>query len=212
MRILVALLVISVIPLACGARAPIGAGPSATAAPTASLAPTPSPSADPEPAVRARATAAVTALRDKDFAALAALAHPVKGVRFTPYTFVQARDVVLDAATIRQWFTSTRTYTWGFTDGRGDAIDTNLEGYYKRYVYNKDYSKASPVIVDNYPPNRGNKNDNTKAMYPAGRTVEYYLPSTDPNTTLDWAGLRLVFEELSGTWYLVGIIHDEWTI
>lgn len=212
MRILAALLLIFVVPLACGARAPVGAGPTTTATPTAAATLAPSPSPDVEITVRARATAAVTALRDKDFTALAALAHPVKGVRFTPYTFVQARDNVLDAATIRQGFTGTRTYSWGFTDGKGDAIDTNFEGYYKRYVYNKDYAKASPVLVDNYPPNRGNKYDNTKAFYPQGRTVEYHLPSTDPNTTLDWAGLRFVFEEFSGTWYLVGVIHDEWTI
>ena len=213
MRSLAAIFLVSVVALACGARAPVSAGPSATALPTASPSPTPSPSADVEATIRARATLAVTALRDKDFAAVAALAHPVKGVRFTPYTFVQARDNVLDAASIRQGFTNTRTYMWGFTDGKGDPMDWNFERYHGRYVYNKDYSKASPVLFDNYPTNpRGNKNDNTKAMYPAGRTIEYYLPSTDPNTTLDWGGLRFVFEELSGTWYLVGIIHDEWTI
>jgi len=213
MRALAALLVISIVPLACGTRAPVGAGPSATATPTASPTPRPSPSADVEATVRARAALAVTALRDKDFAAVAALAHPVKGVRFTPYTFVQARDNVLDAATIRQGFTNTRTYMWGFTDGKGDPMDWNFERYHGRYVYNKDYSKASPVLFDNYPTNpRGNKNDNTKAFYPQGRTVEYHLPSSDPNTTLDWAGLRLVFEDVSGTWYLVGVIHDEWTI
>lgn len=216
MRILAALLAVSVASVACGARAPVGAGPSATAVPptsTASPTPKPSPSADVEAAVRARGTLAVTALRDKDFAALAALAHPAKGVRFTPYTFVLARDNVLDAAALRQGFANTRTYAWGFTDGKGDAIDWNFERYYGRYIYNKDYSRASPVLYENYPTNpRGNKNDNTKTFYPQARTVEYHLPSTDPNTTLDWAGLRFVFEEQSGTWYLVGIIHDEWTI
>ena len=218
MRILAALLVISIVPLACGTRAPVGAGPSATATPvpSASRDPSPSasasPSADVEATVRARATAAVTALRDKDFAALAALAHPVKGVRFSPYAFVDVtRNVVLDAAAIRQGFASTRTYMWGFTDGRGDAIDTNFEGYYKRYIYNKDYAKAPTIVIDQRT-GKGNSLDNSATAYPGARVVEYYLPSTDPNTTLDWAALRLVFEEQAGTWYLVGIIHDEWTI
>lgn len=211
MRILAALLVISVIPLACGARAPVGAGPSATATPPASTAAAPSPSADVEATIRGRATAAVTALRDKDFAALAALADPVRGVRFSPYASVRPNDVVLDAATIRQGFASTRTYMWGFTDGKGDPIDTNFEGYYKRYVYDKDYAKAPTIVIDQRT-GKGNSLDNSATAYPGARVVEYHLPSTDPNTTLDWASLRLVFEPLGGTWYLVGIIHDEWTI
>ncbi len=211
MRILAALLVISVVPLACGARAPVGAGPSATATPPASTAAAPSPSADVEATIRARATAAVTALRDKDFAALATLADPARGVRFSPYASVRPNDVVLDAATIRQGFTSTRTYTWGFTDGKGDPIDTNFEGYYKRYVYDKDFAKAPTIVIDQRT-GKGNSLDNSATAYPGARVVEYHHPSTDPNTTLDWASLRLVFEPLGGTWYLVGIIHDEWTI
>ena len=213
MRILAALLgLASVMSLACGSRAPVGAGPSATAAPTASPAPSASLTADPQTVVRARAAAAVAAFRDRDFTALAALAHPAKGVRFSPYAFVDvARHIVLDQATIRQGFTNTRTYVWGFTDGKGDPIDTNVEGYYKRYIYNKDYAKAPTIVIDQRT-GKGNSLDNSATAYPGARVVEYYLPSTDPNTTLDWAALRLVFEEQAGTWYLVGIIHDEWTI
>lgn len=215
MRILAALLAVSVASVACGARAPVGAGPSTTTAPntsTASPTPRPSSSADVETAVRSRGALAVAALRDKDFTALAALAHPVKGVRFSPYAFVDvAKNIVLDQGTIRQGFMNTRTYIWGFTDGKGDAIDTNLEGYYKRYIYNKDYAKAPTPGYDKRI-GQGNSLDNSATAYPGAHVVEYYLPSTDPNTTLDWGALRLVFEELSGTWYLVGIIHDEWTI
>jgi hypothetical protein len=29
---------------------------------------------------------------------------------------------------------------------------------------------------------------------------------------MDWESLRLVFQEEGGVWYLVGVIHDEWTI
>jgi hypothetical protein len=29
---------------------------------------------------------------------------------------------------------------------------------------------------------------------------------------MDWRSLRLVFEEQGGSWYLVGIVHDQWTI
>lgn len=46
------------------------------------------------------------------------------------------------------------------------------------------------------------------------RRVEYYVEGTlvggQPGN--DWRALRLVFELVDGRYYLVGIIHDEWTI
>jgi hypothetical protein len=29
---------------------------------------------------------------------------------------------------------------------------------------------------------------------------------------MDWESLRLVFVQEDGAWWLVGIVHDEWTI
>jgi (p)ppGpp synthase/HD superfamily hydrolase len=29
---------------------------------------------------------------------------------------------------------------------------------------------------------------------------------------MDWRSLRLVFEKKDDIWYIVGIIHDQWTI
>jgi len=214
-RFAAALAVCALLAGACGSRlAPTGAGPSPTAAtapPTSSPAAT-TAAAPPgsEASLRVRATEAVVAFRDKDFAKLAALAHPDKGVGFTPYTFVQPRDVVLDAATIRQGFANTRTYLWGFSDGKGDALEWTFERYHGRYVYERDYAAAPQVLVDNYPQVRGNKYDNTKAVFPSARTVEYFFPETGPGP--NWSGLRLVFEDRGGSWYLVGVIHDEWTI
>jgi len=43
--------------------------------------------------------------------------------------------------------------------------------------------------------------------------VEYHFPGIDPQYGgLDWRSLRLVFQQSGGEWYLVGIIHDQWTI
>lgn len=212
--ILALLLIVSVVSLACGSRTPVGAGPSATAAPTVSPTVRPSPTASPdvETTVRSRATVAVTALKAKDFTTLSTLAHPAKGVRFSPYAFVDtARHVVLDAATIRLGFANTKVYLWGHTSGKGDPMEWNFEQYYTRQIYNKDYAASRDVGYERHP-QRGNSIDNSATAYPQGRSVDYYLPSTDPNTTLDWGALRLVFEEQGGTWYLVGVIHDEWTI
>lgn len=201
---------------ACGGRAPVGAGPTASAAPTAtatsSATQRPPTSAEVEATVRARAAEAVKALKAKDFATIASLAHPTKGVRFSPYAFVDTqRHVVLDAATIRLGFANTKTYLWGHTSGRGDPMEWTFEQFYTRQLYNKDYAASTDVGYERHP-QRGNAIDNSATAYPQGRSVDYYLPSTDPNTTLDWGALRLVFEDQGGTWYLVALIHDEWTI
>lgn len=211
-RLVAALAVIAILAGACGSRAsPVGAGRSATAtpqfSPSPSAAATTAHPAGSEASLRGRATEAVTPLRDKDFAKLATLAHPDKGVRFTPYTFIQPRDVVLDAATIRQGTANTRTYLWGFSDGKGDPLEWTLERYLARYVYERDYAAAPQVLIDNYPQVRGNKYDNTKTVG-ADRGVLLPRDRTRPN----WSGLRLVFEDRGGAWYLVGVIHDEWTI
>lgn len=213
-RLAAAVALYAIIAGACGSRlGPTGADPSVSATPQSSPSASPAVATAPpgnEASLRSRATEAVMALRDKDFAKLAALAHPDKGVRFTPYTFIQPRDVVLDAATIRQGTANTRTYLWGFSDGKGDPLEWTFERYLASYVYERDYAAAPEVLIDNYPQVRGNKYDNTRAMYPSARTVEYFFPETGPGP--NWSGLRLVFEDRGGTWYLVGIIHDEWTI
>ena len=213
-----AMLVLATTLIGCGSRAPVGAGPTLTATPTsaatatATATPRASTSAEIEAAVRARGAEAVKALKAKDFAAVAVLAHPTKGVRFSPYAFVDTqRHVVLDAATIRLGFANTKSYLWGHTSGKGDPMEWTFEQFYTRQLYNKDYAASTDVGYERHP-QRGNSIDNSATAYPQGRSVDYYLPSTDPYTTLDWGALRLVFEEQGGTWYLVALIHDEWTI
>jgi hypothetical protein len=58
----------------------------------------------------------------------------------------------------------------------------------------------------------GNSIDNSSEFYPEAKIVEYYFSGFDPQYGgMDWRSLRLVFSELNDTWYLVGVIHDEWT-
>jgi hypothetical protein len=59
----------------------------------------------------------------------------------------------------------------------------------------------------------GNSIDNSQEYYPGARIVEYYFPGFDPQYAgMDWRSIRLVFMEENNIWYLVGIIHDQWTI
>ncbi len=161
-------------------------------------------------AVIARANEVLAALKARDGVKLAALADPVKGVRFTPYPYVRTdKDVLLSAAELARAFADPQLRTWGFTDGRGDPIHLTFADYVGQYAYDRDYLARAEVSVDRV---NGDTNsiDNTKVVYPAATLVQFYQPSS-PNT-IDWRAVRLLFEQRSGTWYLVGIVHGEWTI
>lgn len=162
-----------------------------------------------------RARAAVEALRDRNWEALAALVHPTRGVRFSPYGYVRVGtegDRVLTPAELRQAWTDKTVHLWGHYDGSGEPIRLTFAGYFERFVYDKDFAQA-PQVGYNRILGRGNTLQNWWQVYPGSILVEYHFPGTDPRYQgMDWRSLRLVFADEGGTWYLVGIIHDEWTI
>jgi len=55
--------------------------------------------------------------------------------------------------------------------------------------------------------------DNRFEVYPGTIIVEYHFPGEDRELQgLDWKSLSLAFERYENEWYLVGIIHGQWTI
>jgi hypothetical protein len=158
------------------------------------------------------ASQAVLALKDRDMQALAALAHPIAGLRFTPYAHVQPSDLVFPAHQLPDLFDDPAVHHWGFFDGSGEPMDLTFAQYYERFVYDQDYAQAEEVGF-NQRLGTGNSIDNSQEFYPGAFVVEYYFSGFDPQYAgMDWRSLRLVFQQHQGAWYLVGIIHDEWTI
>ncbi len=171
----------------------------------------------PDPAsetIEAAATSAVAAIRDRDFDALADRAHPEKGVRFTPYAYVQPdADRSLLPAAIRAAGQDTAAYRWGTFDGTGGPIMLTAAEYFDRFVYDADFAAVEQVGYGGDRIGRGNSIDNAAEVYPDGTVVEYHFPGFDPDFGgMDWRSLRLVFEQWDSRWYLVAVIHDEWTI
>jgi hypothetical protein len=167
-------------------------------------------------AVAARAAQAVMALKDRDMDELAGLVHPDKGVRFSPYTYVrvgpEGEDLVFGAAQIPGLLADPTVYHWGVFDGSGEPIDLTFAAYYERFIYDADFSRPDVVGLDETV-GQGNTINNIAEVYPEAVTVEYHFEGFDPQYAgLDWRSLRLVFEAHGGSWYLVGIVHDEWTI
>ncbi|MDC3960679.1 hypothetical protein [Polyangium jinanense] len=172
--------------------------------------------------LRSRAAAVARALKDKDMDALAALAHPTRGVRFSPYSYVEPSDMTLSPAEIRGALKDPRVRVWGTQDGSGDPIRGTFAGYFHAYVWTHDFTKVPDVKVD-ATFGTGNMNDNFAEAYPGAHYVELYKRSVDEMTSrppsgtgMEWESLRIVFDEIPGdggrVLALVGIIHGAWTI
>ncbi|MDF2935437.1 MAG: sporulation/spore germination protein [Paenibacillaceae bacterium] len=187
----------------------------ATASPAASAAGTAAPASAGliRQQVEAAAAKAVTALKERDWAALALAAHPDKGVRISPYTHVDTKqDIVLNREVIKQLQDDKAVRTWGTYDGSGEPIELTFAEFYEKFLYNHDYAAPEKTAYDE-PIGKGNTANNIKEVYPGGHFVEYYFSGFDPKVQgMDWASLTLVFEQKDGSWFLTGLIRNQWTI
>jgi hypothetical protein len=169
--------------------------------------------AEAERLIAGRLRATLDALKARDGAQLAMVAHPTKGVRFSPYPFVSVtRDVMLMQSDLANAYADPRVRTWGVSDGRGDPIALSFSGYAARYIYSRDF-KSAPRTAFNKTIGSGNTIENTAQVYPDAVLFEAYDPGPDPaNESFRWQCLRLIFERSGTDWLLVGIVHGEWTI
>jgi len=199
--------------VACAGAAAPDPSPSASASPRPSgpLARQLS-AADAEAAVGAAVRDTLAAFKKRDGPALAALAHPSKGVRFSPYAYVQATNVTLSPAQLMTAFTDTTKRTWGITDGKGDPIILTFADYTRTYIYARDFASSSQTAF-NKTIGFGNTIDNTADVYPNAILFEAYDPGPDPSMKdFQWQCVRLLFERSGDRWFLVSVVHGEWTI
>jgi len=155
----------------------------------------------------------VQAIKDEDMVELSTFIHPTDGVRFSPYGYVDVlTSQTFTGAQLSGLMSDSQVYSWGSYDGSGDPIDLTFADYFEEFVYDEDYVEPH-IIGNNVLIGKGNTLNNLADVYPNGEFVEFHFTGFDPQYEgIDWSSLRLVFEEDNGTWYLVGIVHDQWTI
>lgn len=155
----------------------------------------------------------VNSIKDKDFQKLSSFIHPDKGLRFSPYDYIDTEtSKVFTVEEVKELGNNDQVYVWGNYDGTGDPIELNFNDYYERFIYDADF--ANPQIIGNdVAVSYGNAIDNTKEIYPDSHFIELHFKGLDPKYEgMDWRSLKLVFEQEGGNWYLVAIVHGEWTI
>lgn len=168
---------------------------------------------DTQTKITKRASEVVNLLKTKNFTKLAEYAHPQKGIRFSPYAYVDnKKDLVFNSGKIKEIQSDTNIYTWGTFDGSGKPIELTFDEYYNLFIYSHDFANA-PESSYNRQIGIGNTRSNLSEIYPTGSVIEYNFPGFDNKYDgMDWESLRLVFEKTSDRWYVVGVIHDQWTI
>lgn len=169
--------------------------------------------AEPPVSVEEQGRLILEAMAAQDFSALAGFVHPDRGVRFTPYAYVDPEhDLVFTAAAVAAAPADSRVYTWGAWDGSGEPMDLTFLEYFARFVYDEDYLNAEKVGVNEFF-GQGNSINNAPDVYPEATIIEYHFSGFNPDYGgMDWRSLRLVLELVDGRWVLIGVIHAEWTI
>ncbi|MFK7908360.1 MAG: hypothetical protein AB8B69_24735 [Chitinophagales bacterium] len=163
--------------------------------------------------IEGKSTEIVQLISRKSFATIGKqYTHPVHGIRFSPYSYIELKsDQVYASTQVMKAWGDTSAVNWGTQDGEGGDILLPFPQYYERYICNKDY-KTSKKVKYNETEGTGNMIDNWLEVYPNAIMVEYYMDGTNPKFGgMDWGLLRLFFEVHHGKWWLVGIAHGEWT-
>lgn len=162
-------------------------------------------------AVTAASNKVLRALKSKNTNLLAWYVHPKKGLTFSPYGFFQGDSLKFSKWQVAGLRKSRKVYEWGSFDGSGDPMKLSFASYYRRFVFNRDYTKAHTVSYNKIL-GRGNSLNDIDKFFPRANFVEYYFPKGKDGNEMGWNSLWLIFEKYGNRWYLIGIGHGQWTI
>jgi len=159
------------------------------------------------------ANTVIQALHDQDMEAISQLVHPTMGLRFAPYAFILEDYLVFMPEELPGLldFDHQTVYEWGDFMWTGDPIELTFHDYFYRFVYSAYFIRAEEIGI-NQKVSPEDMINNSHEFYPGSEFVEYYFSGIKPEFIgLDWQSLRLVFVEENSTWWLVCIVHEEWT-
>lgn len=155
----------------------------------------------------------LTSLKNKNYQQFIQFIHPVLGVRFSPYGYIDTSDdVVIQHDKLLEKIEQNSKINWGTYDGKGDRIYLTVKEYFKKIVYNADFLNAEKQSL-NKMIGGGNSLNNLVTIYKDCDFTESYFSGFEKKYEgMDWCCLRLVFKKYQDKVYLVGIVNDQWTI
>lgn len=159
------------------------------------------------------ASQVLQSLKNKDYRSFASYFHPKEPVLFSPYGHINvANSKKLLAKDFLESIEKNWTLTWGVYDGTGESMKIKVVPYLEKFVYDADYLQASQTSFDQVV-QKGNSLNNIAEVFPGLHFVDCHVEGKDPQYNgMDWRSLRLVFKMHNNAYYLVAVIHDQWTI
>lgn len=151
---------------------------------------------------------------DKQYAKIADDIHPTKGIRFSPYPYVDVKEhkhFTADEFRAQVNAHAKKKVLWGTSDPLGEKMNFTVEAYFKSYGYDMDYLEKGKWA---YNEGLGHSTtiDNSAEVYPGDNFVDFYYGGDDPdNEPFNWGSIRLVFEMVDGKPYVVAWIHNAWS-
>ena len=155
----------------------------------------------------------LTALKQKDYQIFSTFIHPALSVRFSPYGYIDTiNNLKFSKTNFIENSKKQGKLKWGNYDGSGDEIVLSINEYFAKFVYNADFLNAEKTSL-NKMIGSGNSLNNLEDIYKDCDFTESYFPGFDKKYNgMDWCSLRLIFKNYNDKYYLVGVVHDQWTI
>jgi hypothetical protein len=138
--------------------------------------------------------------------------HPEKGTYFLPYTLIDTISVNYKTNDFIKDLKSKKNIYWGKYDGSGDSIKLNIENYFNQFVYVVNFKTLTTHKNINSNLAFSNTLNNVKEKLPNAEYVEYYYKGTDNYGGMDWESLIFYVEKFENKYYLVAVVHNQWTI
>jgi hypothetical protein len=149
-------------------------------------------------------------LRDNQTYTLSQFVHPQRGIRFSPYVFLETKaGRVWSRSEIARAKQNRQSYNWGQRDGLEENIQLTWDGFRREFLVPRDFSRGTLTIQATR--SRGNTINNLKQVYPDAVLAEFYLPGSRKYGGMDWNGLWLVWRPVKSRWYLAALVSDRWT-
>ena len=156
----------------------------------------------------------LTAFKNKNYSVVADVIDPVAGVRFSPYGFIDTiRNVIFSKEKFTEQVRRSNQdkIVWGEFDGSGDTIRMTLNEYIAKFVYDVDFISPETRKVNEFI-GHGNSLNNLLSVYKNCDFTESHFSGFEKKYEgMDWRSLRLIFKERDEKFFLVGVVHDQWT-
>lgn len=138
--------------------------------------------------------------------------HPEKGCTFVPYTLIEEIEQNFTSNPFESTLLNKDTLVWGMQDGSGFPIQLDIVDYFKSYVYDVDYKNKATEIHINQSLTFSNTQNNILEYFPDAEYIEFYYHGTEKYYGMDWSSLIFYIEKYNDIYYLVAVVHNQWTI